>query len=64
MNKSDTILEHPVELADSELDTVSAGTMRIGPASPIVALEDDIKRLVTSILSDLGLGRSTVAPAM
>ncbi len=64
MNTSDTILEHPVELADSELDQVSAGTMRLAPVSPIVALEDDIKRLVGTILSDVGIGRPSVGPTM
>ncbi len=57
MNTSDTILEHPVELRDSELDTVSAG-LTTAKVSPIVALEDDIKRLVATILSDLEPGGS------
>ena len=63
MDTSDTVLEHPVELTDSDLDTVAAG-FKTAPTSPIVALEDDIKSLVASILSDVGLGRSTVGRAM
>ncbi|HTU54766.1 MAG TPA: hypothetical protein VMF62_12425 [Acetobacteraceae bacterium] len=53
MNTSDTVLDYPVELRDSELDTVSAGLKSV---SPIVVLEDDIKRLVATILSDLEPG--------
>jgi hypothetical protein len=60
MNTSDTVLEHPVELRDSDLDAVSAG---LASVSPIVALEDDIKRLVVTVLSDLGLGKSDRAVA-
>jgi hypothetical protein len=56
MDTSDTFLVHPVELADSDLDMVSAGAT-LASANPIVALEDDLKRLVTTILSDFGLGR-------
>jgi hypothetical protein len=63
MDTSDTILEHPVELADSELDMVSAGAMPIASRNPIVALEDDIKQLVGTILSDLGLGRPSIGMA-
>jgi hypothetical protein len=63
MNTSDTVLEHPVELADSDLDMVSAGA-KVVTVSPIVALEDDIKRLVGTILSDLGLGRRTAIAAL
>jgi hypothetical protein len=53
MNTSDTVFVQPVELADSDLDAVSAGFKSV---SPIVALEDDIKRLVGTVLSDLEPG--------
>jgi hypothetical protein len=63
MNTSDTVLAHPVELTGSDLDAVSAGLARA--VSPIVALEDDIKSLVRTILSDvasdLGGGRGMIA---
>jgi hypothetical protein len=60
MDTSDTVLEHPVELTDSDLDTVAAG-FKTTPTSPIAALEDDIKDLVQTILSDVGLGKPGIS---
>ncbi len=53
MNTSDTVLEHPVELQDFELDTVSAGALRARES-----LGAEITNLVETILSDVGIGRS------
>ena len=53
MNTSDTVLEHPVELQDSELDTVSAGAMRLRES-----LGAEITDLVKTDLSDVGIGKS------
>jgi hypothetical protein len=55
MDTSDKVLEHPVELTDTELDSVSAG-FRATTVSPIVVLEDDIERLVATILDDIEPG--------
>lgn len=41
MNMSDSILAHPVELTDDEMDMVSAGALR--QSLPIQALLGDIK---------------------
>ena len=59
MNTSDMVLEHPVELADFELDTASAA-ISAAPTSPIVAPRDDVKSLAASILFDLGRGRPII----
>ena len=56
MNTSDTVLEQPVELEDSELDTVSAGA-KVERES----LGAEITNLVGTILSDVGIGEPSIA---
>jgi hypothetical protein len=57
MNVSDTILMQPVELADADLEAVSAGAALLARQNPIQVLLADIRRVEETILSDLGLGR-------
>ncbi len=64
MNVSDTILAQPVELADADLDAVSAGaTMITRRQNPLQVLLADIRKVEETILSDLGLGKRKAAAA-
>jgi len=53
MNMSDNVIAQPVELADAELDAVSAGLAE-PTRSPLQILRTDVVDLVETILSDLG----------
>ncbi|HTU53223.1 MAG TPA: hypothetical protein VMF62_04550 [Acetobacteraceae bacterium] len=50
---SDNVIAQPVELADAELDAVSAGLAE-PTRSPLQILRTDVVDLVETILSDLG----------
>ena len=60
MNTSDKVFAQPVELADTDLDAVSAGTT-LRAQSPLQILRTDVVDLVETILSDLGGPKSRTA---
>ena len=53
MNTSDNVIAQPVELADADLDSVSAGATQLAARESLGA---EIRDLVKSILSDIGIG--------
>ena len=53
MNTSDNVIAQPVELADADLNSVSAGATQFAARESLGA---EIRDLVRSILSDVGIG--------
>ena len=54
MNTSDNGIAQPIELADADLDAVAAGATQIAARESLGA---EIRNLVQTILSDVGIGK-------